>query len=117
KQFQNKLDLQQAIIKEQTQATKAVLMAEESERSRIAADLHDGVGQLMSAAKMNLSVLEHELDLHPVGQKQRFENLMKMVDESCEEIRNVSHQMMPNAVATKGLETALRLFVKQIDKK
>ena len=115
KQFQNKMAIQEAVMHEQTLATKSILMAEENQRSRIAAELHDGVGQLISAAKMNLSAIENDLKFESEQQKSRFENLIKMVDEGCEEIRNVSHLMMPNAVSTKGLENALRKFVRQID--
>src|SRR5690606_13896016 len=57
--------LQRAILQQQELATSAVLEAEEKERSRIAGDLHDGVGQLMSAARMNLSL---------VGREIKFEN-------------------------------------------
>ena len=52
-----KARLQSTIINQQELATRAVIKAEEDERQRIARDLHDGVGQMMSAAKMNLSCL------------------------------------------------------------
>ena len=53
--------LQQEVMKQQDIATKAIISAEENERKRIAAELHDGVGQMMSAAKMNLSAIESEI--------------------------------------------------------
>jgi len=115
KKVQTKLELQQAIMKQQDMATKAIIEAEENERKRIAADLHDGVGQMMSAAKMNLSVFESELPFANEAQKTSFENVIGLIDESCKEIRSVSHQMMPNALLKSGLANALKEFIDKID--
>ncbi len=107
--------LQSAIIKQQDLATRAIINAEENERKRIAADLHDGVGQMMSAAKMNLSSFEHDISFKGEKQKQAFEKALNLVDESCKEIRSVSHQMMPNALLKNGLASAVKEFIDKID--
>ena len=117
RQAQNNLLLQQEVMRQQDIATKAVIEAEENERKRIAADLHDGVGQMMSAAKMNLSVFESELPFSSEAQKLSFENVINLVDESCKEIRIVSHQMMPNALLKSGLASAIKEFIDKIDSK
>lgn len=85
-------------MKQQEIAVKAVLEAEENERQRIARDLHDGVGQMMSAAKMNLSAFESAIRFTDTEQKDSFEKIISLVDESCKEVRTVSHIMMPNAL-------------------
>ena len=59
--------LQTEIMKQQELATKAVMEAEENERQRIAKDLHDGVGQMMSAAKMNYPLLNPNSPLMEVS--------------------------------------------------
>ena len=115
RQVQSKLDLQAEVMKQQDLATKAIINAEENERKRIAADLHDGVGQMMSAAKMNLSAFESEVAFKDEAQKISFEKLISLVDESCKEIRNVSHQMMPNALLKSGLTSAVKEFLDKID--
>jgi len=115
KQAQNKLALQETINIEQEKAARAVIEAEENERKRIAAELHDGVGQMMSAAKMNLSAFESELAFTNDLQKKSFENVINLVDMSCKEVRSVSHQMMPNALLKKGLADAVREFIDRID--
>jgi two-component system NarL family sensor kinase len=109
--------LQAEIMKQQEMAVKAVMQAEENERERIAKDLHDGVGQMMSAAKMNLSAFESELQLNSVDQKQAFEKIISLVDESCKEVRTVSHIMMPNALLKNNLGTAIRDFVDKLTNK
>ncbi|MES2649438.1 MAG: sensor histidine kinase [Bacteroidota bacterium] len=107
--------LQLEVLKQQDLAVKAVLQAEENERKRIAAELHDGVGQIMSAARMNLSAFEHDLQLTDSHQKLKFEKIISLVDDSCREVRVVSHNMMPNALIKSGLGNAVRDFVDKID--
>ncbi|MES2430181.1 MAG: sensor histidine kinase [Bacteroidota bacterium] len=107
--------LQEMIIKQQDISTKAVLEAEENERKRIAQELHDGVGQMMSAAKMNLSAFVSDIELKNEDQKNAYEKIVNLVDESCKEVRSVSHQMMPNALLKQGLAKATREFIDKID--
>ena len=107
--------LQLAILKEQDLATKSIIEAEENERKRIAGDLHDGVGQLMSAAKMNLSSFESRSHFKSPEDKTEFEKIIALVDESCKEVRNVSHNMMPNALLKRGLSSAVKEFIDKID--
>ena len=105
------------LIKQQEMAVKAVIEAEENERQRIAKDLHDGVGQMMSAAKMNLSAFESEIQFANNEQKQSLEKIIQLVDESCKEVRTVSHIMMPNALLKKNLAAAIRDFVDKLNNK
>jgi len=107
--------LKTALMKQHEHAVKAVIEAEENERQRIAQDLHDGVGQMMSAAKMNLSAFESEIDFQNQEQKNSLHNIIQLVDESCKEIRSVSHQMMPNALLKSGLASAVKEFLDKID--
>ena len=107
--------LQAEIVKQQDLATKAVISAEETERKRIAGDLHDGVGQMMSAAKMNLSAIESEIPFISAEQKIRFDKVVALIDDSCNEVRAVSHNMMPNALLKSGLALAVREFIDKID--
>lgn len=109
--------LQETVLKQQELATKAVMDAEENERRRIATELHDGVGQLMSAARMNLGAFESELSQLPPDKIQQFERIVQLVDESCREVRTVSHSMMPNALLKRGLAAAVRDFLDKIDSK
>ncbi|HSY61045.1 MAG TPA: sensor histidine kinase, partial [Cytophaga sp.] len=109
--------LKTEIMKQQELATKAVIEAEEEERQRIARDLHDGVGQMMSAAKMNLSAFESEIKFSNEDQKRSFERIIHLVDDSCKEVRHVSHNMMPNVLQKNSLAAAIHDFIDKIDKK
>ncbi len=105
------------LMRQQELSVKAVIEAEENERQRIAKDLHDGVGQMMSAAKMNLSAFESEMNFTSEEQKKSLEKVIRLVDESCKEVRTVSHIMMPNALLKSNLPSAIRDFVDKLNNK
>jgi two-component system, NarL family, sensor kinase len=115
--LKKKNELQQRLNEQQEKATIEILAAEEKERKRIASDLHDGVGQLMTAAWLNLQALQTEQNNLPSNSTKLLTKSLELVDESCKEVRAVSHNMMPNALLKKGLSNAVREFIHQINSK
>ncbi|MDP4261549.1 MAG: tetratricopeptide repeat protein [Bacteroidota bacterium] len=109
--------LQAEVMKQQELAARAVIEAEEVERQRIARDLHDGIGQMMSAARMNLSAFESGITFSNEEQKHSFDAILDLIDDSCREVRLVSHNMMPNALLKNSLAAAIRDFTDKMDKK
>ncbi|MES2455988.1 MAG: sensor histidine kinase [Bacteroidota bacterium] len=107
--------LQDERIRQREEASRAVIEAEENERKRIAGELHDGLGQLFSAVKMNLSSISESLTYADEHTRLLFEKTMSMVDESCTEVREISHQMAPNVLLRSGLTAAVRDFIGKID--
>jgi len=106
--------LQAEVIYHQALASKGIIEAEDRERKRIAAELHDGVGQLFTAVKMNMEILVERFMLKKPEAALLAEKTMAMVDESCTEVRSIAHQMMPNALIKAGLVSALREFINKI---
>lgn len=98
----------------QRQAAQEVLQAEERERRRIATDLHDGVGQMLSAALLNLNEA-HNRSPEGSATKDATEKALALLGESYDEMRSISHQMMPNALLKAGLASSIREFVEKID--
>ena len=114
-QLKQKALMQEQTLKQQDALTKAVVDAEENERTRIASDLHDGVGQLFSAVKMNLSGLFERITMDREEDRFLAENTLALVDESCKEVRTISHQMMPNMLLRSGIASDLKSFIEKID--
>mgnify|MGYP001010657561 CR=1 FL=1 len=106
--------LQEERMVQQDKAAMAVLEAEEQERRRIAADLHDGVGQMLTAIKLNLDAVEDKVFPNQPEEKKTMETLRILVDESCKEVRNVSHSIMPNALIKSGLGNAVKDFIEKV---
>lgn len=113
--LKQKVAYQKEILRQQELASKTILESEEKERTRIAKELHDGIGQKMSAARMNLSSLANNRDTQPKEQQQALSNIIQLVDESCKELRAVSHSMMPLDLLNKGLPQAVNAFLSKIE--
>ncbi|MFY0608024.1 MAG: sensor histidine kinase [Cyclobacteriaceae bacterium] len=104
---------QKAILaeeKERLQSVRfrAVVDAEEKERKRIAQELHDGLGQLLSTARITVSSLDN-------GELPKVTNSLKIIDMAVKEVRNISHNMMPNALVNVGLQAALEDIIRKIN--
>ncbi|MEO8759890.1 MAG: sensor histidine kinase, partial [Bacteroidia bacterium] len=114
----NKLKQKQAmdaeLLHQQELRSKAIIEAEEKERTRIARELHDGIGQQLSAAKLNISGLQASLNTNNDEEKVMIQNAIDLIDESVKEVRVVSHSMMPNALIKSGLVSAVREFINKI---
>ena len=82
-------------------AAKAVQDGEMGERARIAEDLHDRLGGSLSAVKIELKNAE---DLQKVSDK---------LDECIKEIREITHNLMPQSLRSSGMKTALEDFAVQ----
>ncbi len=91
---------------------KDVIEAEEKERSRIARELHDGLGQLLSTARLNVAALEDSVIKED---KPDLDRALKIIDEACIEIRSISHNMMPSALIRLGLIPAINEVVVNIN--
>lgn len=115
KQIEQKRVFETAQAKQREDLAKAVIEAEESERKRIAGDLHDGIGQLFSAVKMNLNGLLERVDLPKSEDKFLAEKTLALVEESCKEVRVLSHKMMPNFLLKSGIASDIRSFIEKID--
>ena len=113
--FKQKTLMQQQLLKQQALLTTAVIDAEEKERTRIASDLHDGVGQLFSAVRMNLNGLLDRVKMERDEDRYLAEKTVALVEESCKEVRSISHQMMPNMLLRSGIASDVKSFIEKID--
>lgn len=100
-------------IEKKLMAAEAVLKGEEQERTRLAKDLHDGLGGMLSGIKYSFNTMKENLIMTPANQ-QAFERSMDMLDSSIKEMRRVAHNMMPEALVKFGLDTALRDYCHDI---
>ncbi len=100
-QQQRITELQQ---KNKLTALNSMIEGQEAERLRIAKDLHDGLGGLLSTIKAHFTGIQnqcHEVKNIPIAKKTN-----QLIDEACLEVRRVSHNMMPHSLNISGLEGA-----------
>ena len=98
----------------QLTATEAVLKGEEQERTRLAKDLHDGLGGMLSGLKHSFGHMQGNLVMTP-DNALAFNRSMDMLDSSIKEMRRVAHNMMPEALVKFGLDIALKDFCTDIN--
>ena len=110
--IQKKIAAQESAIQKQTilqleqenklTALQSMIEGQENERSRIALDLHDSLGGLLSSLKSHFAALGQ-----PVSENPLWDKTNAIIDEACVEVRRIAHNMMPRALAISGLKGAL----------
>ncbi len=113
KKIEQEKRLQQELLAQKEKNTQEIIEAEEGERKRIAADLHDGIGQLLIATKLNLEGLKTKNT--PEEKEKIIRNVVDLVNDSVKEVRSVSHNIMPNALVQSNLYYAIKEFVEKMD--
>ena len=99
--------LNQEIIKQNKLRLKAVVDAQESERKRIAKDLHDGLGQSLSGIKLNWQNFIGKQKTKIPESNDLAINISGELDKACKDVRTISHQMMPYELTESKLIDAL----------
>jgi signal transduction histidine kinase len=107
----NKARILQLKKEEQIHSLTSLMAGEEQERKRIAEELHDGIGGMLAALKMNFSSLQEKYSL---DQEQPFIEVMSMLDDTCKEVRRTSHNLMPDILIRHRLGEAIKRYVSQI---
>lgn len=93
---------------------KAMIAGEEKERNRLAIELHDNVGALLSAAAYGLESAGSKNELSQ--QKQSLQKVDAIMKEIQNEIRKTAHTLMPDVLMRDGLPGAVRqycIFIEQ----
>ncbi|HSN60386.1 MAG TPA: histidine kinase, partial [Ferruginibacter sp.] len=102
-----KIRLAMEQLNEQKKRSMAVMEAEEKERKRIAADLHDGVCQTLAAASLQLKKARKE----PL----QFDKVDDLINQAGTEVRNLSHQVTPELLLHYGLVKAMEQAIDRLN--
>jgi two-component system, NarL family, sensor kinase len=113
-QLKQKNELNLRINAQQNELFQKITNAQEKERKRIAGDLHDGLGSVLSAIKIQVSLLRSEVPPEKPALQERLLKTESMIDAASVELRNVSHRVMPAALAKLGISAALESLVRGI---
>ena len=99
-------ELEAARAELRQQQLQAVIASQEEERKRFAADLHDGLGQMISAMRLGLS--KDTIDTSSV------QYALSLMNDMNVEIRNIAFNLMPQVLMKDGLHEALQEFAQRI---
>ncbi len=94
------------------EATKSLLLGQEMERQRLSREIHDGIGPIMSTIKLRLDGLKSKTN--DEGIKKNLELINSLISDTANEIRSISHALMPGSLSDFGLKAAIDNLVNQL---
>lgn len=97
-------------IKLQKERIHAEIIIQENERKRIATDLHDSIGPLLSSVKLQIN----SIDVANAEDQRVINNAGKHLDEIIGSMREISYNLLPNTLQRKGLIEAMREFIANV---
>ncbi|PIQ22372.1 MAG: hypothetical protein COW65_03580 [Cytophagales bacterium CG18_big_fil_WC_8_21_14_2_50_42_9] len=100
-------------LQQQKDILTTILKTQEDERIRISESLHNGLGQILYAAKLNLT----ELNVTSAPQKKIKASIEKLLDEAITSARNISFELTPSILKDFGMKTALEELIRRISSK
>jgi signal transduction histidine kinase len=98
-------------LQKEKELSEATILAEEEERSRIAAELHDDVGAMLSSVRLYLRNANKEGVVNDAVSRSQ-----ELLDESISKVRNISHRLQPAMLHHLGLQKALQSFFEMFSK-
>jgi signal transduction histidine kinase len=100
------LEANKELIKKNFEISEALFKGQTIERKRVAAELHDNLGSTLSALKWRLGALDSE----NLNKKERviYESIKSMMNGAYEDVRNLSHNLLPKELAERGLVGAIQ---------
>jgi signal transduction histidine kinase len=90
--------------------SQRLLKLQDEERRRIARDLHDSTGQVLTALKISLAVFQQKLGEVPSA-KQSLAEIISLTDQALQEIRTMSYLLHPPTLDHSGFISAARWYV------
>lgn len=99
---------------EQKIRSSSLIKGQESERKRIALDIHDGIGQMMTALKLNIESINPEQ--LPEKEKMRLDEARKLIGKTIAETRTITFNLMPTVLNDFGIVSALKQLSDQASK-
>ncbi len=98
--------------KQTIQSLDDMLQGQQEERQRIANDLHDGLGGLLSTIQLHFGRIQEELD--SMKRLDAHSAAFNLLDEACKEVRKIAHDMMPSSLEKLGLFSATTDLLTQL---
>ncbi len=107
-QYISRLNQQRSMVSKRI--LTAIIHTEERSRSHFSKDLHDGLGPLLSSAKMSLSALEHAKSAK--DKEEIVRNTTSVIDEAIRSLREISNNLSPHILSDFGLSRAVATFIR-----
>jgi signal transduction histidine kinase len=112
---QQEKKLEEMLQEQERKAINSMVSGQEEERARIAKDLHDRLGSMLSVVKIHYKSVEDDLEKIKKETKTQYEKANKLLDEACEAVRKIAHNMVSGTLTKFGLVPALKELKEKIE--
>ncbi len=108
------IEIDQLLRQQELSTLKAQMQGQNEERDRIARDLHDRLGSLLSTIKLQFSHFEGRLTQIESEFKSTYGNMMTLIDTAYDEIRQISHDLSSGTLNKFGFNKAVQELIQAI---
>jgi PAS domain S-box-containing protein len=95
---------------------QSLIEGADNERTRVSKEIHDGLGQSLTAANLNLNAVKTQIAQLEIKNIEKFETGLSFLKTAIEESRNIAHNLMPKAIEDFGIILSLKSLFNQIEK-
>lgn len=109
----NRRKISELETQQKIETINSMLQGQEAERERIARDLHDSLGGLLSTVKLHFDAIQAK---NPdIAGLKEYNKAYNLLDTACTEVRTISNNMQPGALLKMGIVPAIRDLVNRIE--
>jgi two-component system, NarL family, sensor histidine kinase DegS len=110
--LKNKAEIEKKINQQKFRSV-LILEGQEEERKRLAMDIHDGIGQLLTSLKFQIESIDLKNDLEA---SRKFKEIQTLIVDVIKEVRRVTFDLKPTVLGDYGLNAGLNVFIREIGK-
>lgn len=110
--MKNKAEIEKKINQQKFRSV-LILEGQEEERKRIAMDIHDGIGQMLTSLKFQIESIDSRKEQEA---EKKINEIKQGIKDIIKEVRKVTFNLKPTVLGDYGLQAALNVFVKEIGK-
>ncbi|WP_161634437.1 tetratricopeptide repeat-containing sensor histidine kinase [Aquimarina pacifica] len=111
----NQSKIEELLKNQELKSIHAMINGQEKERKRIAQDLHDRLGSMLSVVKIHYKSVEEDLEKLKTDSKSQYEKANQLLDEACVAVREISHDMVSGVLTKFGLIPALQELTTNVE--
>jgi signal transduction histidine kinase len=112
--LKKELEINKIRTRQQEEILENTVLSQEKERKRIAQDLHDEVGAMLSVVKLNIAMVERKSDT--TASKEIARETKSYIDEVILQVRRISRALLPPSLEKLGLTSAIEELVNWVNK-
>jgi signal transduction histidine kinase len=113
--LRNKADVEKMKVRHQLDLFQSSIDAMEDERRRVSRDLHDEIGAALSVLRLQVGQMSNDKDFNPENAQNLIVGSKQLIDNTIENVRRISNDMLPSGLEEFGLKYALEMLCDKVE--